>query len=559
MISRKDFLKLSGLAAGLALQTAAWPGKRWLKRLEMPLWPSISVDTLPERLQRYLRIAPKCEIGADGRMVVLDPPRKTIDRLPPDETQKVIGKSPLVLTEWNMEHNHSWDRLYGDISWGIVLHWFSEKKERYSSLQSYLNGFNGLREVDGYQTRTSAHFLIGDARPVGEDSEQLMPIGILQMQAPDKDGTPFVASHIQPLNYLQHQNKEQYFVRALYQLSYLDSSVHSILQDFYDGRHIDPNMRTLAVEICGDNFDIAGNRPSDQKIANVLAVVWALMQRYNIRASNLLGHNEISTSNPDPGKKFMALLRLLIGAKALVTADQRMKDLVFGQHLTNDRQPAQAIQTYFQFVRDYLVLVSLPVEVYSWERESLFWFVDDLVRNTPTEPLVAASFRHPFQESLPNPTSAFMVPPFHEGVDLMQHGSLALPTGVARLAAPGTCLFVGESLGFHGGQLVIFRHRQPDGAMVLSVYGLLDRLANIQAGKVYPAGEALGTASRNLTRENILHFAIGYGATWETDLRANANIPLNAGITWIQQRYLEPVQFLGNHSEKQERLGWPSE
>jgi hypothetical protein len=544
-ISRKEFLKLAGIATGVALQASSWPGKRWFAELELPDWPNLKLEQLPARLQQLLQLTPDSLIDAKGSLLLLD------------AGGNPSGSVPLVPTQWNQEHSHAWDKLYSDYSWGIVLHWFGDLAKFDYGLDNYLWGFNGLREVKGYLTRTSAHFLVGAAPPVSTDSAEIKPIGILQMQAADKDGTPFVASHLQSLNYEQHKNKGQYFVRALYQLSLQDPTIHSILQDFYDGRHMDPNMRTIAIEICGYDFEHAENQPDEQKIANVLSVVWAVMQRYGIRASNILGHQEIAINNADPGKKFMALMRLLVGVKALVEPDQRMKELVFGQYLSSERQPWQAVEAYFQFVRDYLVMISRPDTVYEWETYTGYWLMHDLVRgNTPGQG-AAASFRKPFAEALPNPTSTFTIPNYHEGVDFFRRGPISLSTIEVQLAALGECLFVGESHGYHPGKLAIFRHRQPDGAQVLSVYGHLERLAELQAGRTYLPGEPVGSTLLSRVKDNVLHFAIAYGATWESDLHNHPNIPLNVGAEWIKQRYLNPVEYLNQHLEPHERQGWP--
>lgn len=542
--SRRDFLKLAGVASGLALQASSWPGKLWFAGLELPDWPSLRLEQLPERLQRFLQLTPDCKIDARGNMILFD------------RRAQPAGAVPLVPTQWNQEHSHPWDRLYGDVSWGIVLHWFGDHAEYDYGIDNYLWGFNGLREVEGYMTRTSAHFLVGSGAAVGGEESPLEPIGILQMQAADRDGTPYVASHLQSLNYQQHKNKEQYFVRALYQLGFEDPTIHSILQDFYDGRHMDVNMRTIAIETCGYNFEHTENQPDEQKIANVLAVVWAAMQRYGIRASNILGHQEITINKPDPGKKFMALMRLLVGVKALVGADERMKELVFGQYLTTEREPWQAVEAYFKFVRDFFVLSGRPDTVYEWETATSYWLLRDILRNVKPGLGAAAGFRKPFSQAELSPASTFTVPHHHEGIDLLQHRPHNLSSVAVHLTARGECLLVSESKGYHPGRLAVFRHTQTDGAQVLSVYGHLERVADLQIGKTYLPGEMIGSAMFSRPQDHVLHFAIAYGATWEAELRSNPNIPLNVGATWIKQRYLDPAQYLAQRLEPDELKGW---
>jgi hypothetical protein len=45
--------------------------------------------------------------------------------------------------------------------------------------------------------------------------------------------------------------------------------------------------------------------------------------------------------------------------------------------------------------------------------------------------------------------------------------------------------------------------------------------------------------------EPILHFAMGYVGTWETDLKKRSSIPLNAGASRIKDRYQSPLILKG--------------
>ena len=42
------------------------------------------------------------------------------------------------------------------------------------------------------------------------------------------------------------------------------------------------------------------------------------------------------------------------------------------------------------------------------------------------------------------------------------------------------------------------------------------------------------------TSPQTLHFAVAYGAAWETDLNRHPFPLLNAGSTWIRARYMDP-------------------
>ena len=118
-----------------------------------------------------------------------------------------------------------------------------------------------------------------------------------------------------------------------------------------------------------------------------------------------------------------------------------------------------------------------------------------------------------------------------------------------KLMSEGVCLYTGENHRCHPGKTALFSHIQPDGAQVLTVYGNLNDLGNLYAGELYPTGYPVGTlASLRLHQVPSLHFAVAYGATWDTDLQVNPTIPINAGTNWIQDRYQNPLEVLQHYA-----------
>ncbi len=361
-LSRKNFLKLSGVA-GLA---ASLPRCFSLSEDLSLTWPVLSLRQIPDAMRAILRLVPRLELDEQGFLKIKN------DHSSQDHIL-------VAQTQWNLEHSFRWDRLVEEAEWGIVLHWYGDDLGFDQTVEGYLRGFNELRQVDNYLTRTSAHFLIGRVSPIPGLGGDQAKVSILQTQLADGNGIPFTASHLKPLDYKLHQERGQYFVRALYELGYSEPSIHSLLQDWFDGRRVDANQRSLAIELTGCYFDDPGHSPSTQQIANTLGVVWALMRRYTIKASSILGHHEVSLDKSDPGKRFMALVRCLLGAKALIENDPVMNELVFGQHLGLVQHPLSAARIYFQWVRDYLVLVSQSSQVLAWEEESGYWFLYDQI------------------------------------------------------------------------------------------------------------------------------------------------------------------------------------
>lgn len=534
MLTRREFLKFfsGNLAAGFLLSK----NSLWSKSL------SILADFDPQRLpfsvKNYLSLVPAIKIGEDGyaRVSLNLPGIRTL--------------LPVCPSQWSSEHSHSFDRLTAGTSWGIVLHWFGDLHEYHLNLEGFLRGFDGLRKVSEYITRTSAHFLVGEMQPSGSWSLQDRP-GIVQIQKPDIDGTPFVASHLQPLDYPSVIERNQYFIKALDLLTEKEPGVYSILQDFFYGIHDDPNMRTIAVEISGVDFERKENFPSVQQVANVIAIVWALMKRYQIPINNLLGHCELDLTKADPGKKFMAFIRLMIGIKALVDNDPQMMDLVFGSFMDESYCIKDAAHRFFSFIRNYLLLTSSPAQIFEWESMTNYWYVIDWIDHKDSSNM-ASSFSWPVKGELIWPIHSFLEPVYHEGVDLYaRDATRRVESTPIYLITDGICLTSGVSNGMCSGPVSIFQHRLPNGAKILSIYGNLAETGRIMQGDAIPIGTQIGRVRGSPQfPESYLHHALGFGSTWETDLRNRPDVPKDAEASWIRNRFFNPIAFLKSNVNK---------
>lgn len=530
--SRRSFLKLAG--ANLAAVALRVPVDESFWQADT--WPALALEDLPPTVRAILEKVPQTRLEQDGYLTLTGP------------DDQALGRVPQARTLWNLERSKPGDRLYNGVPWGIVIHWYGDKENFDRSVEGYLRGFNSMRWADDYLTRTSAHFLVGADVPTNHSPRlEDKSISILQTQRPAEDGWPFLASHLQPLDHLAHKERRQYFVRALYQLRYNEPQLHTLLQDFFDGPRLDPNLCTIAIEVCGYDFEHPQHYPPEQQIANLVSVVWSLMKRYNIEAANILGHHEIQLGKADPGKKFIELVRFLIGVKALLENDLQIKHLVFGQFLDANGGPEGAVRRYFRFVRDYLILVGRQKEVYEWEAACNYWLTCERFANNKIS--VARGFQTPIAELQYSNTHNFLDPENHEGIDLWIRGVEnrlnKTVSSEAHLVADGVCLFTGEIDRCNPGQSAIFSHYQPDGAQILTVFGNLSELGSLRAGESYPAGTRVGLIESTRTRWNpSLHFAVAFGATWDTDLRAQPYIPINAGTNWILSRYLDPLDYL---------------
>lgn len=530
-ITRRDFLKTIGASM------AAFGFPNWARSdfgIQLPR-PRLALDELPERIRKILSVLPYTYIDQRGLLYIRQTGLNT------------LAQVPLARTQWNLEYDNPWDRLVEEAPWGIVLHWYGDTDGYDRSIAGYLRGFDSLRDEDGQMVRTSAHFVVGSADPGSLQGVSGAQIGYLQTQLPDLDGTPFGAAHLGPLDYAGQEAGQNYFLKALDRMNYEKPGRRHLLQELYYGDQLDPNLRTVGIEISGFDFDSPDGYPDDQKIANVVSLVLAIMRRYNLPARSILGHYELQIGKPDPGKQFLALIRLLLGVQTLLEDDPLLWELVFAFDGQSAQDPVWLVRKYFQFVREYLLMTATPLVIYEWEARSAYWWLADLLPGKITGLTPARIFSLPVAD---NPTllgDTYLDPGAHEGLDLYCGGKLTngrQRTHTVQLIADGQCLFVGEGDEYHGGQRAIFRHRQPDGAEILSLYGHLDGHQPLKVGSMYPAGTWIGQiGTPMLAQQPFLHFALGYAASWETYLKDRPYVPLNAGQAWVQQRFIDPLNY----------------
>jgi hypothetical protein len=579
--SRRNFLKLSsaclaGLAAsGLEKYQTGFvkihPGEDWPSNnptirtgAQTLTSPNIAIHTL-SLVKHVLEKVPTLSITSQGFLECYTNGGVSAQMM------------PLAPTLWNQENSQPDDRLSESLPWAIVLHWYGDRDGVYQTLGNYLHGFNSYRLVNqppallpsrhappgnllvGSTTqldkensellldryRTSAHFLVGKDDPLSNQGGLDEPLAIVQTQVPDQDGTPFRAAHVGPLD-----SQQTYFVQALKKLQSLAPDADFALLDFYRRTRPAVNQRTIGIEVSGYNFDAPGQLPPAQQLANLLGVICAVMKRYHIQAHNILGHHELQTGKADPGKKFLALMRYLVAVKALMDGDPHLQELVFAPFASSNVSQSQAVQTYFKHLRQYLVLVSSPLVVYEWEKLGNYWLFYPLLSADSSGPKPVSSWVAPLQGKIQTGGLSFLSPSFHEGLDLYpqalfdRRGS-AGASATVRLIADGECLYSGPYSGAHGGLSSVFRHTQADGTRVISVYGNLQRLFELQTGRLYPTGYPLGLIIKEHNWHNpFLHLAIACDTLWEDGLGQQATLPLNAGSSWIQQRYLDPLGFL---------------
>ena len=249
----------------------------------------------------------------------------------------------------------------------------------------------------------------------------------------------------------------------------------------------------------------------------------------------------------------MALIRQLIGIKALVEDDEQMKNLVFGQFSVSTGDPGLWVSKYFKFLRDYLTLTAVPRTVFEWEATCNYWLCQGLLASPAGRSGLAGTCHPPLASNTLSPGRVFLLPENHEGVDLYQDGYNSRANTSAgeavQLVSPGTCLYVGEGGYTCHGKTAIFQHILPTGSQLLSVYGHLGQLGDIKVGGTYPMAYRVGETPGNVSQGGrYMHFAMAYGVTWDLYLSSHATLPLNIGQKWIRDRYLSPLDYLAGDS-----------
>jgi hypothetical protein len=223
--------------------------------------------------------------------------------------------------------------------------------------------------------------------------------------------------------------------------------------------------------------------------------------------------------------------------------------LIFGQFLDEKLDRRKAVERYFKFVHEYTTLVGSRRSIYEWEIWSKYWLVMSVIDQRKNI-LLAKNLQPPFAALASLDGNRFLDPHNHEGVDLYirRKASIATrPSYRVQLIGDGLCLYQGAHSHCGKGTTAIFRHYGADGSDVLSIYEQLSDSTDLVLGRHYPMGLPLGRIQAQKSYQTpYLHFAIAYGSCWEMDLQNMGHPPLNAGQSWISERYLEPLQYLAS-------------
>jgi hypothetical protein len=339
-LSRRDFLKASS--------TFLLGGMVWLNDPNLPAfagarcsgqtWPRLTVDQLPGYHKEILGQVLESDVNFNGILRVVNKPVPVY--------QTIINLKNLKLAE-----NFSAFRCKETL--GIIYHSFGADDKflklymPHGSAEEYVkNGFGSL---------TSAMFLVGDDK-----------FDIVQCELPTPEGRMVPSAHTIPVSrdpvYVKKQRFVQYMNQVCYQFK-LPQDI-SVLQNLHTrGQNSDPNRSTIGVEITGMFFDSTDGFPSTKKIASVVTLSMALSRYYKISpAFDYFGHREVDFEKADPGKRFVYLIKLLVGLECLIKNDDYLNAIVFGPFAANVKTKKECVLAFFDFITTYFRISSDTTE-----------------------------------------------------------------------------------------------------------------------------------------------------------------------------------------------------
>jgi murein DD-endopeptidase MepM/ murein hydrolase activator NlpD len=283
----------------------------------------------------------------------------------------------------------------------------------------------------------------------------------------------------------------------------------------------DINRRTVSLELLGSYFDDEGH-PSPQLIANAAGTIVAYVKKYpEIKFANITGHFEIQMDKADPGKRFMAELRLILTLKVLQGDDEKLKDNLFSPFIKEGESRKDAIKRFLDFHWDYLVSSNWnrSLEVNKWEEEANYWNIYQKLFPENATPLTNGFI-------LPvTPTgnkklvigNEFAEPQGHEGIDLnLQETRRIINEDLGSeisATANGKVIFADTIPGTLGlGRTIAIEHIV-EGTKVISIYSHLEDIL-VEKGDTVNMGKKIATMGNSGGQmDSHLHFAILPAAT----------------------------------------------
>ena len=272
----------------------------------------------------------------------------------------------------------------------------------------------------------------------------------------------------------------------------------------------------------------------------------------------------------DLGMANITKLRYYMGIWALTDPDEDFKKRVFGEFVKDGEDYKEAVKRYFAANREYLMRLVKPKDVQTWDKETKYWLFQDALANDPEVP-IAEYFVPPVERNsgggyhfgeeisdVENPDELLGF--YHTGYDYnvgRGNEDLGLPFWPIAKGEVVYSGFVNNGLG----NILIIRHRLPDGSEIYSRYAHLnDRYA--KAGEVVGPGDLVGTIGRSGHHKYAhLHVDICFSATYEMFMKDSPWYYPGGSKDAVERYFVDPLQFINERKaeeketpELQERL-----
>jgi len=481
-----------------------------LAMLASTIWPNLSIERLPEETRRIIGSTDPLRIGTDGYLRRFDP------------VESVWEESPLVVRgPADLETAD----LNGSASWVVVL-----------------QTTNDTSADDLYRY---SHFAVSTT-------------GVSQTKEPGISGSPAVIWQLPLVDWDSYKRHGQPFVYSATTVS-RDPRFRGIgtsLAEIYE-TGISIRRRAIIVKV-DEQFQ-------EESLGNLVEVLWAL-RRYDIGAWQIFDNREVYGNNRDPSRDLgpvtAAKVRFYLGLVALERGSETDKQLYFGPFLGPDGDRQVAVENYFSAIREYLSRILTPKEIQDWEAETGYFLLMDSFsgRETP----VAENFAYPIPpavqtyggyrhlENQQDRETGERIDFFHIGEDFNVGGGnedLGFPVAVI---GTGEVVYAGR-VGTGLGNIIIVRHRLPEGSEVYSRYAHLNEI-DVERGQTVEIGEVIATIGKsgNESDPNFyahLHFDLAYSETYEKFLRNSPWYYPDESRETVDRFFLNVRGFIGERLE----------
>ncbi len=480
-------------------------------------WPRIILEDLPPHLQTMREIietVPSTRIDSNGYLTLRDE-TGSYQRVP-----LVIEGEP----DWSVRELLT-DQYGEQTQWAVVL------------------------QRDG-----NAHFTV-DAG------------GLSQTKEPGAEKTPLVIWNLRQIDWEYYARNGQPYVRSAYRISRNSgySGFDSVLVTLHEVK-IGIHRRAIVIKVDEQLEDGDSQELSNELTTNLLSLLWSL-RIYGISPWEILDSLEIYGPNGDHtqdlGIQTATQLRYYLGVLALVQGSEEDRELYFGPFMEEGLDREKAVENYFKALRQYLMMLSTPQEIQQWDRATGYWSLDDTLFETGELLPVANHFAYPVPVEIKTPGGYQHLAAefdkegnkkgtFHIGEDFnIANGNQDKGHPFSAIGA-GQVVYAGYV--YNGlGNLIIIRHRLPDGSQVYSRYAHLED-SYVEMGQMVRPLEIIGTIGRSGRGNDPdfyahLHLDLAYEETYERFLVTDPGYYFNESWEAVDRYFLDPLEFIRQSQE----------